>query len=217
MYYTQYLLPTGQKIIQKEEVVEERQKNFELEKYNENLTNKIVIKDITITNGTLKYKEEMGGSWQLITNYTINGKNEEITVSKTGKYIFKLIDNADGTTSVEKTITVTIVNPPVLPTGYSYNSHELNYDYTDGITSTNDARAKATDGTKIYIWIPRFAYNNTTKEIKFINGISDLTTDNQKIDENWTVPEIFENNENAGLINKTGTWLLEENINSLIN
>lgn len=175
---------------------------------------KITIKSISITNGTLKYKEE-NGEWQTITNYTKTGKNEEITVLKTGKYIFKLIDNNDGTSSSEKNVKVTIVNPPILPTGYSYSFHLNDYDYTNGITSTNSYRVKATDGAKTYIWIPRFAYDTTTHNIKFIKGNSNITTDNQKVPEDWVIPEEFENKEEIGLVDSTGIWMLEENISKL--
>ena len=55
----------------------------------------------------------------------------------------------------------------------------------------------------IFVWIPRYAKNNSTNKIKFIKGNSNIFEDNTKMDNNWTVPEEFSPNG----IKLTGFWL----------
>ncbi len=61
----------------------------------------------------------------------------------------------------------------------------------------------------ILMWIPRFAINNETNEIKYIKGI-------EQTDENCTIPEIFthkQETETAPDVLLTGIWL-EKNIDA---
>ena len=214
-YYTQYLLPTGQSIITGTEA-ETRDLHFTINKSINGLEANITISDISITNGTLKYKEG-SGNWTEITNNTTINKNESVTVTKSGVYTFMLVDNTDSANyhSVND-VNIVLVNPPVLTEGLTYVEEE--YDYADGIENW----AVAKDGTYEYIWVPRYAYKETStgsKTIKFMKGTSSTITtynDTIKDDDEWIIPSNFSNNAGNGYLESTGLWLKESEIDSLI-
>lgn len=213
MYYTQYLLPTGQKLISEYEK-EDRELSFNIEKNNEGLKTAVVISNISITNGMLSYKEKAEEHWKIITNYTTNNSNEQVLIMKSGTYVFRLTDNNNSKFN-ESEIDITLVNPPILGEGMSYIKET--YDYSQGINS--EAGAVATDGTKTYVWVPRFAYQKnqgTTITRKFIKGVSNITTYNEKIQEDWVVPKSFSNELETGYLEKTGIWVLETKIDEII-
>ena len=218
VYYTQYLLPTGQQIINKVED-EDRTLSFDLVKNNNGLNQTIQIANISIFNGNLSYQEK-NGQEKLITNYTEAEKDEEVTISKSGTYIFKLTDNTKSSNFKEKTVNILLGNSPELPEGWSYTKED--YDYSSLINSETGlieigqitaASVSATDaeGTTYY-WIPRFAYRmeNGKRIIKLIKGSSLIATDNTTIDVTgdnpWTIPEEFSNAEEVGYLEKTGIW-----------
>jgi len=225
MYYTQYLLPTGQQIIIKS-LDEDRTLSFELTKNIEGLKANIEITNISITNGTLSYKEE-NGQWEIINNYTKNGNNDEIAISKSGTYIFKLTDNNDSNNKTEKNIRVLLGNQPKLPEGWTYNKE--NYDYSTlineetgliDIGQIRNSSANAQDGEgATYCWVPRLAYEKSNPtNIKLLKGTSLIATDNTVINKNdWEIPEEFSNEEGEGFLDMTGRWLTITEIHDLLN
>ncbi len=198
MYYTQYLLPTGQQIIT-QAPAETRSLSFNIAKDIDGLQATITISNINITNGTLSYREE-NGSWNVITNYTEQSKNEVATISKSGTYTFKLTDNTNELNTYEQNITLVLANPPVLEEGMTYVKED--YDYSGGINATSRAVAKV--GTTQYVWVPRFAYQTESKEKLFVRELSYISTYNQRLGEDWIVPNEFGE--------KTGIWMLEEEL-----
>ena len=79
------------------------------------------------------------------------------------------------------------------------DSNALWYDYSSNLQF---AYAKDENSNSL-VWIPRYAKNNSTNEIKFIKGNSNIFEDNTKMNSNWTVPEEFSPNG----IKLTGFWL----------
>ena len=72
-------------------------------------------------------------------------------------------------------------------------------------------------GENYFIWVPRFATNNNTGDIKFVKGNSNIATDDTYLDKSeWTVPAIFTN----GKSEYTGIFVDESqitDINDVIN
>lgn len=205
IYYTQYLLPNGQKLFNNTNKAN-RDLSFDLNVAIEGLNATITINNIKIANGTLNYREQGNSYWQTITNYTEKGKEERALVSKSATYEFKLIDNVTREESAVVTEKIILTNRPKTTAqinSYNYSSISENWAY-------------ATDtGGKNYVWIPRFAYKNdeetNTIEIKFVKGNSNILTDNSIIDEeSWTVSDKF-NLEDGTKI--TGIWVSVETLN----
>lgn len=202
-YYTQYDLPSGQKLVSYDNSVITQTIN--INKRIDGLTAYISITGIK--KGILKYKKLDSQNWQTLTNYIEEEKEYNITES--GEYKFKIDD-----TEIEQTTKITLVNSPKLETGMSkvkYNqttsqftiTNDWNYDYSE--TSEKWAYSSKTEGDNIIysLWIPRFVYKSIEdiNEIKFIKGNSTVLTDNTSIDNTYTVPTYFEENPYS-----TGFW-----------
>ena len=143
----------------------------------------------------------------------------EILISEAGDYSIKVIDNAGNET--EENFKITIVNSPKIKKNWQKmiqtkiqnekgqlvdafsileeDSNALWYDYSSNLQF---AYAKDENSNSL-VWIPRYAKNNSTNEIKFIKGNSNIFEDNTKMNINWTVPEEFSPNG----IKLTGFWL----------
>lgn len=196
-YYTQYKLPNGQAVIQNTTKTN-RNLEFNIEQpIIDGLNATITIKNIEITNGTLKYKEQNDNYWQTITNYTKAGDEYTIAISKSGTYEFVLTDNVTGESSNTNKKTLLLANAP------NTNKQTDVYDYS----LNSDSWAKVEYNGIDYVWIPRFAYKTddegNNKQIKFLKGNSNIATDNTYIDDTWTIHEKFTNNG----IELTGVWI----------
>lgn len=197
-YYTQYKLPNGQTIINSSSV--SRNLDFTPEVVIDGINSSIAFKDISITNGTLSYKEQNDNYSQTITNYTEKEKEYKINISRSGIYTFKLQDN---TSSENKEIQeiIMLTNKPKT----SSNLDQYNY----GEDSTKWAYMQK-DGVN-YVWIPRFVYKADSKEIKFIKGNSNIATDNTYINDEWEISDRFTSND--GTTKLTGVWVNVDNAN----
>ena len=195
-YYTQYLLPGGQKLIDNSTQTN-RDLAFDLNASVDGLNATITINNIQITNATLSYKEQGSSYWQNITNYTKKGETYSVLISKSATYDFKLIDNTTGKDN-NKSIILKLTNKP------KTQSQIDSYNYS--LTAENWAYCTDTDGNN-YVWIPRFAYKldeNNQNIIKFLKGNSNITTDNSTIDETWTVSDKLNSADGTKL---TGIWV----------
>lgn len=195
-YYTQYLLPSHQTVITYEDTAN-RDLSFDLDISVEGLNATVKVSNISITNGTLSYKEEENTYWKNITNYTETGegKTYDILISKSGTYEFKLTDNVtgkdsnnEGTVPEENKIEIKLANKP------NTNSNLDPYNYA--LSSENWAYivVLAENIENTYVWIPRFAYktdDNNQNIIKYIKGNSNIATDNSVIDSSWTINSKF--------------------------
>lgn len=224
-YYTQYKLPKGEKLTQYEKP--DTTLSVEYSKILQDLSWVIKIEEVKRieednTDGTelkldtLKY--ELGKKNSNGNDYTYLKQTNpnEILISEAGDYSIKVIDNAGNETEEEFTIKIT--NPPMIKGNWTRLKEEktINENYetvyafkeVDGTTwydySNNDQFAYAKNENKdSFVWIPRYAKNNSTNKIKFIKGNSNIFEDNTKMDSNWTVPEEFSPNG----IKLTGFWL----------
>ena len=199
MYYTQYKLPKGQKIVNNNNSTT-RDLSFTLDLSIDGINSIVTAKDIKITNGTLSFAEtDLEGNksnWQTVTNYT---EKDEYTanISKSGKYIFRLQDNASKDNYTEESTVITLTNRPKTSSsleGYNYgeDSNVWAYVQKDSIN---------------YVWIPRFVYkvnSDDTIDIKFIKGNSNIATDNTYINSEWTLHDKFTAEDGTGL---TGIWV----------
>ena len=216
-YYTQYNLPQGQKVSQYdyEEVQENREDSTEfgdiiitrqsVEAENitiddaDGLNCTAVISNLGITNGTLKYKLN-GGNWQTITNYTNEGKDYAVQISKSGTYIFKLIDNTSSS-EYENSKYIEVVNTPKENTNLNITTLPEEYDYSD-LTNSNNWAYYYENTLPEYLWIPRLAYKDDI--IKFTKGTSNIATDDTYLDDTWNVSDIFIDDSGNKL---TGIWV----------
>lgn len=189
-YYTQYLIPGGQKLINNSEQTD-RDLRFDLNVAIDGLNATIIINNIQITNATLSYREQGKDYWENITNYTEREKEYNILLSKSATYEFKITDNITGEENTLYTETLKLANKP--------NHETTSYNY--GLGSDKWAYITQINGES-YVWIPRFAYDKSGN-IKFIKGTSNVTTDNKYIDKNWTVHKNF-NQEGTEV---TGIWI----------
>lgn len=205
IYYTQYKLPKGEKLTQY--VKPNTTLSVEYSKILQDLSWVIKIEEVKRiekdnTDGTelktelkldtLKYELGKKNSNGAEYTYLKQTNPNEILISEAGDYSIKVIDNAGNET--EEKFTIKIANPPMIKDNWVKW-----YDYS------NDAQfAYAKNENKdIFVWIPRYAKNNSTNKIKFIKGNSNIFEDNTKMDNNWTVPEEFSPNG----IKLTGFWL----------
>lgn len=234
-YYTQYNLPSGQKLETYVETNRDKPQIGDISSKVSGLNGTFVISGINITNGTLSFGKQEGDNikWEVITNKT--KKQEEIitrNIIESGIYYFKLVDNLtgnDNSTNDENnekiylSKKIILTNAPKITTQLDETTLSATYNYSDFLANENSSKdwAKITsnDGKK-YIWIPRFAYlvdenNNIIKDennkanIEFLRGTSDITTSGGHIDSNWIIPPVFTSNE-TGL---TGVWVLLPNQN----
>lgn len=214
MYYTQYNLPMGQKLIQK---TEEANRNVELGSITANiegLNATFTINNVSIFNGTLSYGKRNSNDeivWTTITNHTKNGENVTTSnITESGTYYFKLQDNTTGKDNIDEdgeypSIELRLSNAPKL----QENLTDLTEDYNYSNINKSEEWAYATDRTdennmKHYVWIPRFAYklNESKKleELQFLRGNSNVATNNEYINTTeWTIPSAFGE--------KTGVWV----------
>lgn len=226
IYYTQYKLPKGEKLTQY--VKPNTTLSVEYSKILQDLSWVIKIEEVKRiekdnTDGTelkldtLKYELGKKNSNGDEYTYLKQTNPNEILISEAGDYSIKVIDNAGNET--EKKFTIKIANPPMIKDNWVKlkKKKTINEKY-----ETTDAFEKGVDGTKWYdysnnaqfayamnenndcfVWVPRYAKNNSTNEIKFIKGNSNIFEDNTKMNSNWTVPEEFSPNG----IKLTGFWL----------
>lgn len=226
IYYTQYKLPKGEKLTQYEKP--NTTLSVEYSKILQDLSWVIKIEEAKRiekdnTDGTelkldtLKYELGKKNSNGDEYTYLKQTNPNEILISEAGDYSIKVIDNAGNET--EKKFTIKIANPPMIKDNWVKlkKKKTINEKY-----ETTDAFEKGVDGTKWYdysnnaqfayamnenndcfVWVPRYAKNNSTNEIKFIKGNSNIFEDNTKMNSNWTVPEEFSPNG----IKLTGFWL----------
>ena len=226
IYYTQYKLPKGEKLTQY--VKPNTTLSVEYSKILQDLSWVIKIEEVKRiekdnTDGTelkldtLKYELGKKNSNGDEYTYLKQTNPNEILISEAGDYSIKVIDNAGNET--EEKFTIKIANPPMIKDNWVKlkKKKTINEKY-----ETTDAFEKGVDGTKWYdysnnaqfayamnenndyfVWVPRYAKNNSTNEIKFIKGNSNIFEDNTKMNSNWTVPEEFSPNG----IKLTGFWL----------
>ena len=226
IYYTQYKLPKGEKLTQY--VKPNTTLSVEYSKILKDLSWVIKIEEVKRiekdnTDGTelkldtLKYELGKKNSNGDEYTYLKQTNPNEILISEAGDYSIKVIDNAGNET--EKKFTIKIANPPIIKDNWVKlkKTKTMNEKY-----ETTYAFEKEVDGTKWYdylnnaqfayamnenndyfVWVPRYAKNNSTNEIKFIKGNSNIFEDNTKMNSNWTVPEEFSPNG----IKLTGFWL----------
>lgn len=226
IYYTQYKLPKGEKLTQY--VKPNTTLSVEYSKILQDLSWVIKIEEVKRiekdnTDGTelkldtLKYELGKKNSNGDEYTYLKQTNPNEILISEAGDYSIKVIDNAGNET--EKKFTIKIANPPMIKDNWVKlkETKTMNEKY-----ETTYAFEKEVDGTKWYdylnnaqfayamnenndyfVWVPRYAKNNSTNEIKFIKGNSNIFEDNTKMNSNWTVPEEFSPNG----IKLTGFWL----------
>ena len=202
-YYTQYKLPNGQTIVNKNNT-NSRTLNFSIDSSEiDGLNCSLQINNININNGTLSFsevdQENNPISWQTISNYTENNKTYTINISKSGKYIFKLHDNVSGKENISKNpINITVTNSP------KTNKNIENYNYSE---DSSKWAYTLNEANEQYVWIPRFAYKTNPEtnsiEIKFIKGNSNIATDNTYINDEWTIHQKFKSNGEE----LTGIWV----------
>lgn len=203
MYYTQYLLPNGQSLIDNTNQTA-RVLTFDLNTLVDGLNATVIINNIQITNGTLSYREQGSSYWKSITNYTEKGQEEKILISKSATYEFKIVDNTTGKEGTVVTQNLILTNKPKTETQIDSYNYSLN--------SESWAYGADTNGNN-YVWIPRFAYKvdeNNQNVIKFLKGNSTIATDNSSVDETWTVPDKFNLEDGTKL---TGIWVQVANKN----
>lgn len=214
IYYTQYNLPGGQKLIQKTDQIARNLTFDGVEAKIDGLNATFIIKNIGITNGTLSYgKLDTTGNikWTLVTDYTTKGENITTkNITESGTYYFKLVDNVSRNDNANDegnypSVELRLTNSPKLKGSLTDLSTTYNYSNLNDSTKWAFATDKTdTANLKYYVWIPRYAYklNNdgTLNELQFLRGNSDVTTSGGYINTtDWTVPTEFEE--------ETGVWV----------
>lgn len=221
-YYTQYKLPKGEKLTQY--VKPNTILTFTYSKTAQDLSSIIKITkverkedsssgdSVELKLDTLKYelwKKDINDNYSYLKQINPN----EILISVAGDYKIKVIDNLG--TECEQELTIKITNSPTIPTGWQKivqvkeQENEVFQNYTNNIMPWYDYAYNTkfayaiNENDDYFVWIPRYAKNNTTNEIKFVKGNSNIFEDNTSMDDNWTVPEVFSPNN----IKLTGFWL----------
>ena len=228
-YYTQYKLPKGEKLTQYKKA--NTKLSFEFSKVAQDLASIIKIvkverteqnedgsegEKVQLKSDTLKYE-----IWKKENDNYVYFKQlnpNETLISVAGEYKIKVIDNI-GNEYEGDPFVIRITNPPRIEKNWSkivqikgintsgqqidalieLDSNTIWYDYSSNIKF---AYSKNSDNDYL-VWIPRYAKNNSTNEIKFIKGNSNIFEDDTKMNDDWTVPEEFSPNE----IKLTGFWL----------
>lgn len=216
-YYTQYELPGGQKINTGDDIPIDLNFTYKLETIG--LNGKLTISNKSFKNGKIIYKliNEIDPS----SEQWIKTNKDIIDITKSGKYILKLSDNA-GNFSEEKTVNIMLYNYPIFEEdmiGYYYDensyipllnnkekSNKYNYSQNEEGEFDEEKFAISKKEEELYLkfWIPRFCYIEIDGNIiiKFLKGTTNITTDNITIDENWQIPAIL--NENG---KQVGIWV----------
>ena len=210
-YYTQYMLPGGQTIINNSNEDSSRDLvgfntgngsdiyntlNISIDGLNATVT----ISNIQITNATLKYKKTDSDYWTTITNYTEKEIEYNVNISKEGSYTLRLEDNlnSENYIEIEETL-ITLTNRPKTEEDLDWYNYALNSEYW----------AYAEKNYATYVWIPRFVYKaDEEMKIKFIRGNSNTATDNTYVDDTWSTHEKFTTEDGKEL---TGIWVGVEN------
>ena len=204
-YYTQYKLPEGQALIQ----YTQQQAGAVTYNYvvkNEGLNSTIIISNCT-PNSKLTYAYDSGGvlDYQTVCDYTGIDEKYYINITKSGQYFVSLRDNNNNMNFSLQTINIALVNSPKTELEYD------DYDYTDLSSTDNWARVSNSPG-EYYVWVPRFAVNNNTGDIKFIKGNTNIATDDTYINNSeWTIPSQF----TKGEAKYTGLWFDDNEISSI--
>lgn len=232
IYYTQYKLPKGEKLtqyvkpnttlsVEYSKILQDLSwviKIEEVKRIEKDNTDGTELKT-ELKLDTLKYELGKKNSNGAEYTYLKQTNPNEILISEAGDYSIKVIDNAGNET--EENFKITIVNSPKIKKNWQKmiqtkiqnekgqlvdafsileeDSNALWYDYSSNLQF---AYAKDENSNSL-VWIPRYAKNNSTNEIKFIKGNSNIFEDNTKMNSNWTVPEEFSPNG----IKLTGFWL----------
>lgn len=214
IYYTQYTIDGGQQIVENSEQITRTPASFSVNKMMNGLNAKLTISDISITNGTLSYKEKNDADWVTINNYTVQDKQENLTISISGEYQFKLTDNINSENNEEKTISITTTNGPKENDEIVISENTYDYNINQFAIGNKDLET--------YVWIPRFAYeeNEEGNNIKFLKGTTNISTEGQYIDTETTGYKILDKFKNDDGNKVTGVWVKytqEEPPNDLIN
>lgn len=220
IYYTQYFLPGGQKLIAATDTNTEDVSFDSITANIDGLNGTFTIAGISITNGTLSYSTNKN-TWVVVTNYTIaNQPVETGNITKSGIYYFKLTSNITGDdngiedeehgTIDYPSITLNLTNSPKLAEGLEMVRD--NYNYSNLENQENWAYAKNSSNSSLeYVWIPRFAYETADNtNILFLRGTSDITTNGGHITADWTVPSQFKD----GNTELTGVWVKTDSYNT---
>lgn len=195
-YYTQYKLPQSQTLVTTDDTVNDNI-NFTVSKEMDGLNCTIRLTSLS-PNCKLIYGEGVEESevteWKTISNYTKAKESYLVNITKSGTYIFKMLDNSNESDTSTKTISVVTTNSPKTEVDVGHH-----YDYANNINHWSIVDEK--------VWIPRFAYNkNDSTQIKFIKGNSNIATDNTYIDlQDWIIPSIFSRDYSE----TTGRWISE--------
>ncbi|MBO4816386.1 MAG: prepilin-type N-terminal cleavage/methylation domain-containing protein [Clostridia bacterium] len=210
-YYTQYSLEEGQKLIDYQS--EQKTLDWNVSKEIDGLNCLVRITDV-YSNAKLVYGELEGetenkqvSTWNTLSNYTKENEEYTVNISKSGDYVFRIINNETNNYE-EQTVNIDVTNRP------KTNNQIENYDYSKNNSEMDSTKWAYTtvideeENENLYVWVPRFVINNDTDEIKFIKGNSNIATDNTYItigngENDWSIPNIFTNN-NEEL---TGIWI----------
>ena len=197
--------------------------------------------DITI--GGFEYKKKSEGStddnsaWKSVEE-KYDGKYA-FTVTESGTYVARVKGTTGGSGETDS-ITVTLVNPPVLETGMKAKSWDKNaktwqdtsldsgtwFDYSNDVK--NWANAVDSKGNW-WVWIPRYAYSlDTTKKIikiDYLKELSSTTTGNKALADGEKVHPAFTKSKDGKFTDGewdseiSGFWIskyqISENGNSL--
>jgi type II secretory pathway pseudopilin PulG len=222
-YYTQYKnLPGSQNLIQ--HVNEGTALDLTYEVQCLGLNSKIVV-NISNPNTVLSYGLNTSGTlynenvdksipWIIKSNHTVENETYEIPITKAGSYVVK-IEDVDGNTKAAD-IEIVLNNSPKLDetlTPIDVNENIMDeivdieegswYNYESGLGKW--AFAKKT--SQVYVWIPRFVYNNSTGKIKYLKGNSNIPTDGEDVNltpsSDWKLPSQFGTYPNS----LTGIWV----------
>ena len=221
-YYTQYNknLPGGQTLVEFD-ASSLSNPNFEITGVeNFGLNAKIEFYDINLMGGSLMY--ELNGDIGVVINSTPKDGNYKMPISMPGKYTFYIKKEEEIVTSFQY-CTIELHNKPKVPRSFTpiyydgtpVQSGEITaglwYNYEDllyGWAGYNWAYAEDSGGT-MYVWIPRIALNGD--EFEYIKGITNVTTKNEGLSDDYSVDEIF----SSGDAKLTGIWVDADNIEDL--
>lgn len=210
-YYTQYKNLPGSQNLVKYEGTDETGFTWEIECFG--LNSKIVITDITPANTVLSYGLNTSGAvydesmknsipWIIESNHTIENETYEISITKSGSYVAK-IEDVDGNVKTAD-INIVLNNSPKLDETLipiDANENILN-DIVDieevswyNYESVSEKWAFAKKASQVYVWIPRFIYNNSTGKVKYLKGNSKVPTDDEDVsltpNSDWKLPNEF--------------------------
>jgi type II secretory pathway pseudopilin PulG len=203
-YYTGYnkALANSQRLIEHTPLIRTLEFNID-EIRNFGLNSRIIVKDISVANTILSYRE-VDGTWITVENRTRLGREYEINITKSGVYEVR-IENANGDQFTSESELIMVHNSPrvneeLVPINSSGNvisevdiRNGLWYNYAG--SGEKWAFARNNSSSKVYVWIPRLIYNTNNTDIKFLKGNTNIPTDGEdvKITDNsiWKLPSQF--------------------------